>query len=324
MAEAVVDRLEVVEVGHDDRDLVMEALGAGDLGAEGLVELPAVRKLGQLIRRRELACDPVEVGVLERDRGAARKPFCELDIVVVEATLRRVEDEEPTGHRATRERSRAAGLPRSSSRSAPAPRRRRRDGADRARDGDGAVEDHGRQRVDVVARSEDVADECRRLACAPCAERRGRLVGRPAKPLRRGRASLAARNARKTTEASEARTARRTPPALADCRGDRAVRRERGEPCRATAGRERSVPLSFELERARRRRECRLAGDEPVAGRERSPRRHRGDRYLHEDAADLARAADDGRGGGKRAFAAASREIAFAAREAHARRAAAI
>ena len=95
------------------------------------------------------------------------------------------------------------------------------------------------------------------------------------------------------------------------------MRRERGEPCRATAGRERAVPPSLELERARRRREGRLAGHEPVAGRERSLRLHRGDRYLDEDSAELARAADDGRGGGKRAFASASREMAFAAREAH-------
>ena len=113
-----------------------------------------------------------------------------------------------------------------------------------------------------------------------------------------GRASLAARNARKTTDASEAKTARRdAPPALADRSGDRAARRERGETCWATAGRERAVPPSLELERARSRTQGRLAGDEPVAGRERSPRLHRGDRYLHEDAAELACAADDGRGG---------------------------
>jgi len=49
VAEVVVDVLEVVEVEEDEREVVPEALGAGDLGGEDLLESPAVRETGQRV-----------------------------------------------------------------------------------------------------------------------------------------------------------------------------------------------------------------------------------------------------------------------------------
>ena len=322
MPEAVVDRLEVVQVGHDDRDLVPEALGARDLGAECLVELPAIRQLGQLVRRRKLARDPVEVRVLERDRGAAREPFGELDVVLVEPARRRVENEQPAVDRSSRERNRerrASAVHRAGSRQHLSVGHEAR--ADGARDGNGALEDHGRQGIDVVARREDVADECCRLARAPGSARGRRFIGRPAKPPLRwprqpGGEKREEDDRRKGGEDGE----EDAPPPLVDRGVDRPVRRERRQPCGATARRERAIPPALDLERARRRRERRIAGDEPVARRERGPRFQGCDRNLHQDAAELTHAADDGRGSGQRTFAPVSREVAVAPREAHSRR----
>src|SRR4051794_25385653 len=66
--EAVVDVLEPVEVGEDEAEVAAEARRPGDLRVERLLEETAIRKLRQRIDERLLLHDPVQLGVLERDR----------------------------------------------------------------------------------------------------------------------------------------------------------------------------------------------------------------------------------------------------------------
>ena len=55
VADPVVDRLEVVEVEHDQRQLALVAIRAGHLPAQGLVEVAAVVEPGQRVHVGELA-----------------------------------------------------------------------------------------------------------------------------------------------------------------------------------------------------------------------------------------------------------------------------
>src|SRR5215216_1083021 len=64
---AVVDLLEIVEVGHHDRDVVAEALSTCHLGPKRLVELSPICELGQLVGGRKLPRKAVQVRVLQGD-----------------------------------------------------------------------------------------------------------------------------------------------------------------------------------------------------------------------------------------------------------------
>src|SRR6185295_11838097 len=69
VAEAVVDLLEVVQVGQDEREGAAEALGAADLARERVLELTAVGKLGEAVGTRLARDEAVKANVLESDRG---------------------------------------------------------------------------------------------------------------------------------------------------------------------------------------------------------------------------------------------------------------
>ena len=73
MAAAVVDALEVVEVGEEQRQRRAEPARAGDLGLERLDEAAAVDEAGELVGDGLLADDLVQARVLERDRRPARR-----------------------------------------------------------------------------------------------------------------------------------------------------------------------------------------------------------------------------------------------------------
>src|SRR5687768_16885157 len=117
VAVAVVDLLEVVEVGEHEGERVAEPLGAAHLDGERLGEAAAVGELGELVGDRLALDGPVEPLVLERDRGLRRQPVGELLGLVVEgAATRRIEEELPdclvVGAEAERERPPALlGIP---------------------------------------------------------------------------------------------------------------------------------------------------------------------------------------------------------------------
>src|SRR5439155_25893305 len=80
----VVHLLEVIPVGEDQPERAAEALDAADLALERLLELPAVRELGQAVRDR-LACQlTMQAGVLERNRGLPAEPVGPLASLVRE------------------------------------------------------------------------------------------------------------------------------------------------------------------------------------------------------------------------------------------------
>ena len=73
VADAVVDRLEVVEVEDDERQAAAVALGAGDLAGERLVEVAAVVQAGERVEIGELAGLAKAPGVVDRRAGAERE-----------------------------------------------------------------------------------------------------------------------------------------------------------------------------------------------------------------------------------------------------------
>ena len=80
----VVDALEVVDVEHDQPELVAEAPRALDLGRDDLLEAAVVEQAGQLVRDR-LALDLlVQVDVLDRDRGLVREVLEQLALALAE------------------------------------------------------------------------------------------------------------------------------------------------------------------------------------------------------------------------------------------------
>ena len=70
VADAVVDRLEVVEVEDDQREVPVVAVRAGDLARKGLVEVAAVVQAGQRVEVGELARLAEAARVLDRRPGA--------------------------------------------------------------------------------------------------------------------------------------------------------------------------------------------------------------------------------------------------------------
>src|SRR5205814_6047120 len=69
MPVAVVDRLEVVEVGEDQRERIAEPLGPPQLLPQDLMAPAAVREAGQAVAGRLALDDRVQAGVLERDHA---------------------------------------------------------------------------------------------------------------------------------------------------------------------------------------------------------------------------------------------------------------
>ena len=86
MAEAVVDRLEVVHVGEDQADGAAEPLGARELGRQRLVRLPPVREPRETVDERLPLGVAVQARVLERDDRLARErggchPLLDVEVV---------------------------------------------------------------------------------------------------------------------------------------------------------------------------------------------------------------------------------------------------
>jgi hypothetical protein len=71
---AVVDRFEVVEIEHHQRDRRLRAGRTRQLGAQPRVKVPPIRHAGQLVRERLLAQLRVRIG----QRGQLREPRNEL------------------------------------------------------------------------------------------------------------------------------------------------------------------------------------------------------------------------------------------------------
>ena len=93
VAEAIVDALEVVEVGEHDGQRRPEHLRPLELDLERLDEAAPVDEGGQFVRGRLPAHFVMEPRVLERDPGLGRDPFRELERLSIEAAAARVEDQ---------------------------------------------------------------------------------------------------------------------------------------------------------------------------------------------------------------------------------------
>ena len=118
MADAVVDRLEVVEVEDDQREAPVVALGAGDLARERLVEVAAVVQPGQRVEVGELARLAEAARVLDRRAGALRRaPRARVIVALVEACrcVRGEDARKPSGSDLAAERHGQAGVDRASS-----------------------------------------------------------------------------------------------------------------------------------------------------------------------------------------------------------------
>ena len=166
MAVHVVDRLEVVEVGEDERRRSAHALGADELGLELVLAVAPVGEPGEAVDERLPLDDAVQAGVLERDGGLGGERPRGLLALVVEG--RAVEDERA-------EAVRARGGERELERVVAGGRVARLDhvarpaeqhgtvGAGRVHDG---LDDDAHQLVRVVRRGEGGAEARERLAQA--------------------------------------------------------------------------------------------------------------------------------------------------------------
>jgi hypothetical protein len=73
MPDAVVDRLEVIDVEDDERELAVVAMGPRALADERLVEVAAVVETGQGVEVGELAGLPKAPRILDRGPGPGRE-----------------------------------------------------------------------------------------------------------------------------------------------------------------------------------------------------------------------------------------------------------
>ena len=87
MSDPVVDRLEVVEIEHDQGQPAAVSLSAGDLTRERLVEVAAVVQAGERVEVRELAGLAESLRVLDR-RPRAQRQLLELAHLVVGPRVR--------------------------------------------------------------------------------------------------------------------------------------------------------------------------------------------------------------------------------------------
>ena len=84
MAEAVVDLLEVVEVGENDRKRPAETLDARELDRELVLEVAAVRQAGQTVDPSLLLDDSVQARVVERNDCLGGERCGGLPVVIAE------------------------------------------------------------------------------------------------------------------------------------------------------------------------------------------------------------------------------------------------
>ena len=84
----VVHPLEVVQVEHQHRDRVVGARCPGQLGPEALVEVAMVVEAGQRVRLREVLEPGADPRVVDRERGGVTEPLGELELVLLELSLR--------------------------------------------------------------------------------------------------------------------------------------------------------------------------------------------------------------------------------------------
>ena len=96
--DLVVDRLEVVEVEDDQRQVAVVAVRAGDLARERLVEVAAVVQPGERVEVGQLPGLLEALGVLDRGAGTLRELLELLDRVVAELRLVPGEDGEVPLH----------------------------------------------------------------------------------------------------------------------------------------------------------------------------------------------------------------------------------
>src|SRR2546430_17161775 len=102
MAVAVVNGLEVVEVGEREGDRASEPLRTHELTRERLLAVAPVGEAGQLVDEGLARDDPVQARVLERDRGVRHERRCCAPLVEREAAARKRERAEalpPGGER---------------------------------------------------------------------------------------------------------------------------------------------------------------------------------------------------------------------------------
>jgi hypothetical protein len=111
MPDPVVDRLEVVEVEDDEREVPVVAMRAGDLPGKRLVEVAPVVEARQRVEVRELARLPEAVGILDRGPGPRCELFERLHLFLAEGLIGRAcEDRhQPERRRLARERHRDSG-----------------------------------------------------------------------------------------------------------------------------------------------------------------------------------------------------------------------
>ena len=158
---AVVDQLEVVEVGEHERERIAEAFRAAHLDGERFGEAATIRELGELVGDGLALHGPVQAFVLDRDRRLRREPVRELLGLLVERTLARRIEEQATDAVLVRpepERQRAAALLRPTG---PHDLRAAADEtrAGRARRLDRALEDHRQERLRVVRGGEGLSHQ---------------------------------------------------------------------------------------------------------------------------------------------------------------------
>jgi hypothetical protein len=84
VADAVVDRLEIVDVDDDERQPPLVALGPGRLPRERLVKEAPVVEAGEVVEIPELACFAKTLSVLDRG-SAVRGELLELGELVAVA-----------------------------------------------------------------------------------------------------------------------------------------------------------------------------------------------------------------------------------------------
>ena len=163
VAEAVVDRLEAVEVGEHEGDRAAEALGAQQLAGERLLAVAAVGEAGEHVDERLAGDDPVQARVLERDRRVGDERRGRAPLLDREAAARERERAEAL----------AAGRERELEALAPVGERSRLDDlaaeaddepAGRAGRLDHGLDDHAQELVDVVRRGERLAEADGRVA----------------------------------------------------------------------------------------------------------------------------------------------------------------
>ena len=163
VAEAVVDRLEAVEVRENEGDRAAEALGAKELAGEGVLALAAVREAREHVDEGLARDDPVQPRVFERNRGMRDQRRGDAALLETEIAARERERPEalaPRGQRQLEALATVGDRPGLDDLAAEPDD----DPCGRARCLDDRLDDHAQQLVDVVGGRERVAEADGRLA----------------------------------------------------------------------------------------------------------------------------------------------------------------